>query len=72
MDIGSAMWHDYTLACFMIPDFEPDDVGMEVTIAGVDPVGYNGTFDVATKGPGCVQVQMLVDPGPYVSGGTIE
>jgi hypothetical protein len=71
MDIEGAMWAPYTVACFFIPDFEPDDVGMSVTIAGVDPAGYNGTFDVQTKGPGCVRVFIPDDPGTYVSGGTI-
>jgi len=70
MDLRSATWVD-GLATF---SHAPMSVtpGGEVTVADVDPVGYNGTFEVvACSSLSCV-VEIAADPGTYISGGTIE
>jgi phage tail sheath gpL-like len=46
-------------------------VGGTVTIAGVNPAGYNGTFTAGTGTTGStIMVPIATSPGTYVSGGT--
>ena len=49
----------------------PPSVGSQITVAGVNPAGYNGTFTVTASTPTSVTYALANDPGAYVSGGTI-
>ena len=49
----------------------PPSVGSRITVSGVQPTGYDGTFTVAASTPTSVTYNLGTDPGAYVSGGTI-
>lgn len=46
-------------------------VGANITVAGVSPSGYNGTYVVTAADTNTFSVAELSDPGSYVSGGTV-
>lgn len=46
-------------------------VGDTITVYGVNPAGYNGTFQIASVATDTFTYTALADPGAYVSGGTI-
>jgi phage tail sheath gpL-like len=48
-------------------------VGAQVTITGVNPAGYNGTFTTITGTTGStIVVGIATNPGTYVSGGSVR
>src|SRR5215831_12280353 len=48
-------------------------VGTSVTISGVTPAGYNGTFTAATgTTASTLVVPIATNPGTYSSGGTVQ
>lgn len=46
--------------------------GDYVEITGVDPTGYNGTYQVTVTSPTVFTVLKATDPGTYVAGGTVR
>lgn len=46
--------------------------GATITISGVTPAAYNGTYTVAVTGTNTFTYSRPVDPGSYVSGGDIQ
>lgn len=56
-------------ATFTAPGFEPFEDGTTITVSGVSPAGYNGTFTVISATATQVQYQTTAAPGVYVSGG---
>ncbi len=42
-----------------------------ITVAGIQPDGYNGMFSVTFKTPETIRYALPRNPGPYVSGGTV-
>jgi hypothetical protein len=48
----------------------PSGDTVQVTITGVLPVGYNGTFSATSTGTTTFTYSLLSNPGSYVSGGT--
>lgn len=46
-------------------------VGSSITVSGVSPAGYDGTFTVTASTPTSVSYAEASDPGTYVGGGTI-
>ena len=46
-------------------------VGSLVTVAGVTPAGYNGSFVITASSTTSVTFALAVNPGAFVSGGTV-
>jgi hypothetical protein len=49
----------------------PFQPGETVVVSGVSPSGYNGTYVLTAGGSGSISYALAVNPGAYVSGGTI-
>jgi len=49
----------------------PPSQGSTITVTGVSPSGYNGTFTVASSTATSVTYDLASNPGPYASGGTV-
>lgn len=49
----------------------PFQAGDTVTVSGVNPSGYNGTYVLTAGGSGAISYALTSNPGAYVSGGTI-
>jgi hypothetical protein len=46
-------------------------VGQQITVAGVTPTGYNGSYQVVAVTSTTIVVPQQTDPGAYTSGGTV-
>ena len=46
-------------------------VGVPITVAGITPTGYNGSFTTTQSGLAPIQYALTPDPGAYVNGGTV-
>jgi hypothetical protein len=44
----------------------------EITVSGVNPAGYNGTFQITASTSTSVSYNLASNPGAYVSGGTVK
>jgi beta-glucosidase-like glycosyl hydrolase len=49
----------------------PPSPGSTITVTGVSPSGYDGTFTVASSTSTSVRYDLASNPGTYVSGGTV-
>jgi hypothetical protein len=49
----------------------PPSVGSQITVSGVQPAGYNGTFTVVASTPTSATYALSSDPGEFISGGTV-
>ena len=48
------------------------ELGDTITVEGVDPAGYNGSFLLSGCADTACTFALQADPGLYISGGTIE
>jgi hypothetical protein len=48
------------------------DLSLPYVLDGVVPAGYNGTYRPAGTFDCVLVIEVPSDPGPYVSGGTLE
>ena len=69
LTITSATWLA-AVATFGIDDGATLEVGSSVTVAGMMPSGYDGTFTVVSSSSGTFTVAMAVDPGASTVFGT--
>jgi hypothetical protein len=44
----------------------------EITVSGVNPAGYNGTFQITASTSSSVSYSLASNPGAYVSGGMLQ
>lgn len=47
-------------------------VGAVVTLTGISPAGYNGTYAITGASSGQIQYAIASNPGVYVSGGSLS
>lgn len=72
--ISAASWAA-GIATVTVPSTFGLRVGEEISVAGVNPAGYNTASAVITEilaGPARVRYAVAADPGAYVAGGTLE
>ena len=69
--ITGASWSSPT-ATVLLSNDPPIPVGSIVSITGVNPVGYNGSWVVTASSSTQVQFSVAVNPGNYISGGGLN
>ena len=69
--ITGASWSSPT-ATVLLSNDPPIPVGSIVSITGVSPVGYNGSWVVTASSSTQVQFAVAVNPGNYISGGGLN
>ena len=47
-------------------------IGSVVTVTGISPTGYNGTYAITGSSSGQIQYAIAADPGTYSSGGSLQ
>jgi hypothetical protein len=68
--VGAATWSSGTATLATNGNsFAVDDT---ISVAGVIPSGYNGTWQVKAVTPSSVSFFLPSNPGPYASGGTLS
>ncbi len=72
LGVSAATWASGTATVTFLPTVPTAPmVGSIVTIAGVGPAGYDGTFTITASSTTSVTYALAANPGTYVSGGTV-